>query len=76
MCTSRLGSRVGCVDPACGTCKSRILGGIPGGITFESRVGMAGSHQPRRDPVIPTRDPRWEWRLRFYLGMITYTITV
>ena len=40
--------------------KSRIKCGIPGGIKFSSQVGKMGSHHLRRDPTIPTRDPRWD----------------
>ena len=58
MYESRLRSRVGCMNPAQdpgGMCKSRILGGIPGGIIVDSQAGMAGSR-------LCWRDPRWEWR--------------
>lgn len=55
---------MGCVNPTGipgGMHKSRILGGIPGGIIFDSQAGMAGSHLGWRDPAIPTWDPVWDW---------------
>ena len=61
---SHLGSQVGFInptrDPAWET-KCHVKCGIPGGIYFLSRVGLAGSHHSWRDPAIPTRDPRWDW---------------
>ena len=61
---SHLGSQVGFInptrDPAWET-KCHVKCGIPGGIYFLSRVGLAGSHHSWRDPAIPTWDPRWDW---------------
>ena len=45
-----------------GMAQSCVLGGIPSGINFLSRVGMVGSHQEWRDPAIPTWDSMWDWQ--------------